>query len=220
MKTKQLNIRINIRTVLCALALLCVFAATGCESARKVGRDPLLGQTRLAPPQTEPRSVYVDRQNPVESGVVPGAEFAAGPQTHQTNYPNFDPMEIQAESYLTRFSYDKILPLDTPLRKTPERTLSPYEQNRRALLKEFESSGPSRPAAAVQSVPANTAPALIPSPSSRAVGRDAGPRLERPFGEIPSDLPPAPAVLPPMKPAPRGDLELEPGVWNFDLLPE
>ncbi|MDO4571433.1 MAG: hypothetical protein Q4D38_13695 [Planctomycetia bacterium] len=52
----------------------CVWAACGgCESARNVGRDPLLGETRVQAPAITPRSVYVDRRNPAESGVVPGS---------------------------------------------------------------------------------------------------------------------------------------------------
>lgn len=50
----------------------------GCRNAQVAGTDPLLGKTRLDPPATSARSVYVERQNFDESGVVPGGGIAGG----------------------------------------------------------------------------------------------------------------------------------------------
>ena len=205
----------DISTALFTLALLCVFGATGCESARKVGRDPLLGQTRLTPPQTDPRSVYVDRRNSVESGVVPGTELATAPQTHQTNYPTFLPTqnsaELRAESYQTRFSYDKIMPESVsavPGARTPQR-FSPYERDRRTLLSEFQ-----------KEVPARSVPVSAPQPSQRLQPSTPSGAIGREVREIRSDLPPAPDVLPPSVPTSPPNPEAEPGVLYFHLLPE
>jgi len=51
--------------------LILLLCASGCKSTGS-GKDPLLGKTRLDPPTTNARSVYVERQNVNESGVVPG----------------------------------------------------------------------------------------------------------------------------------------------------
>lgn len=56
--------------------LTLVFCASGCKSSGS-GRDPLLGKTRVDPPTTNARSVYVERQNVNECGVVPGGGSAA-----------------------------------------------------------------------------------------------------------------------------------------------
>ena len=51
--------------------LTLVLCISGCKSCGS-GRDPLLGKTRVDPPTTNARSVYVERQNVNECGVVPG----------------------------------------------------------------------------------------------------------------------------------------------------
>ena len=56
--------------------LTLVFCVSGCKSCGS-GRDPLLGKTRVDPPTTNARSVYVERQNVNECGVVPGGGCAA-----------------------------------------------------------------------------------------------------------------------------------------------
>ncbi|MBR0190643.1 MAG: hypothetical protein IJQ31_01080 [Thermoguttaceae bacterium] len=53
------------------LGFILVLCISGCKSCG-CGRDPLLGKTRLDPPTTNARSVYVERQNVNECGVVPG----------------------------------------------------------------------------------------------------------------------------------------------------
>lgn len=58
--------------------LLAFFVFAGCQSTQVTGKDPLLGKTRLDPPATSARSVYVERQNFDESGVVPGGRIAEG----------------------------------------------------------------------------------------------------------------------------------------------
>ncbi|MCR5164605.1 MAG: hypothetical protein K6C40_11360 [Thermoguttaceae bacterium] len=55
--------------------LTLVFCVSGCKSCGS-GRDPLLGKTRVDPPTTNARSVYVERQNVNECGVVPGGGSA------------------------------------------------------------------------------------------------------------------------------------------------
>lgn len=55
--------------------LTLVFCVSGCKSCGS-GRDPLLGKTRVDPPTTNARSVYVERQNVNECGVVPGGSPA------------------------------------------------------------------------------------------------------------------------------------------------
>lgn len=56
--------------------LTLVFCVSGCKSCGS-GRDPLLGKTRVDPPTTNARSVYVERQNVNECGVVPGGGCGA-----------------------------------------------------------------------------------------------------------------------------------------------
>lgn len=58
------------------LGLAFVLFTFGCKSCGN-GRDPLLGKTRVDPPTTNARSVYVERQNANECGVVPGGRPAA-----------------------------------------------------------------------------------------------------------------------------------------------
>lgn len=55
--------------------LTLVLCTSGCKSCGS-GRDPLLGKTRVDPPTTNARSVYVERQNVNECGVVPGGGCA------------------------------------------------------------------------------------------------------------------------------------------------
>lgn len=59
-------------------------ACGGCQSARVSGHDPLLGKTRVDPPTTNARSVYVERQNTSDSGVVPGGSHIQTAQTGGT----------------------------------------------------------------------------------------------------------------------------------------
>ena len=50
--------------------VLFIFGCNSCGCGG--GRDPVLGKTRVDPPTTNVRSVYVERQNVNECGVVPG----------------------------------------------------------------------------------------------------------------------------------------------------
>ncbi len=62
----------NGRYILGTVALLLFLSLVGCQGARTTGKDPLLGKTRLDPPSTSARSVYIERPNIHDSGVVPG----------------------------------------------------------------------------------------------------------------------------------------------------
>lgn len=78
------------------ILFFCVLA--GCQSASVTGRDPLLGKTRLDPPATSARSVYVERQSVSDSGLVPGGkqDFSssvgaqASAQTYTARYLSMD----------------------------------------------------------------------------------------------------------------------------------
>ncbi len=48
-----------------------VLLALGCQQARLSGHDPLLGKMRVDPPATSARSVYVERRNVQDSGLLP-----------------------------------------------------------------------------------------------------------------------------------------------------
>ena len=74
------------------LGFILVLCISGCKSCGS-GRDPLLGKTRVDPPTTNARSVYVERQNVNECGVVPGG----GPATSASpagNSSDSDPAGI------------------------------------------------------------------------------------------------------------------------------
>lgn len=89
--------------------LLLALCVSGCQNAQTTGRDPLLGKTRLDPPSTSARSVYVERQ--AGSGVVPGGERSlaktpapkteeqsASAATQTVRYPNFGEDEKSSEN--------------------------------------------------------------------------------------------------------------------------
>lgn len=57
--------------ILGTVTLLLTLPLIGCQGAKTTGNDPLLGKTRLDPLQTYTRSVYVERPNVHDSGVIP-----------------------------------------------------------------------------------------------------------------------------------------------------
>lgn len=75
---RYLVFRVGDFVLFSVLGLMGLWGLCGCQSAQTTGKDPLLGKTRLDPPATSARSVYVERQNFDESGVVPGGALVDG----------------------------------------------------------------------------------------------------------------------------------------------
>ncbi|MDO4630396.1 MAG: hypothetical protein Q4C70_14555, partial [Planctomycetia bacterium] len=80
----------NGKHILGTVSLLLILNMVGCQGARNTGKDPLLGKTRLDPPATSARSVYIERANIHDSGVVPGNRrtLASAPVTDSENNAN------------------------------------------------------------------------------------------------------------------------------------
>jgi len=61
----------RIQSALLGCVFSMVLLALGCQQARISGHDPLLGKMRVDPPATSARSVYVERRNVQDAGLLP-----------------------------------------------------------------------------------------------------------------------------------------------------
>ncbi len=120
--------------ILGTVTLLLILPLVGCQGAKTTGNDPLLGKTRLDPLQTYTRSVYVERPNVHDSGVIPANQRELASKTTTDDKEkndaqssnNSSPVRLSTApggSRLVRYPTD----LDRVSEANPEKTATPPE---------------------------------------------------------------------------------------------